>query len=445
MSLDDEIKRIRDAEELLRRAADPLGALDDQLATINNLSRLAGMDNTSARILAGAMDSTMANVLSGAMDSTSARILSGALDPRLKLQHDLSAIAGVDTSGMLALTSDFDRHAKLLAGPMEDYRRLGLLDATSPLRRTLDSAFLAHQKFIDQFRLPEVTELQKLAHGAFATSDLARVLGGTFASYENSIASAMRSMNTPWLLRDEVTRSARAFAELQTIGHALGSIAPFDADLATSLRGALGDWRDVTVLPTTIFDNVLARDEYYVDLGFDQSLTDFTAEAFDETSKLAGLATDRADDEPEDDEEYGLLRTNRAHHLLMRFERDIREAINILMTAEFGESWIERQTPGEMADEWKKKKIKAMEKGEPDQPLVAYADFTDYIKIIERADNWSRIFKAVFSRKSDVQESFVRLFPIRICTMHSRIITLEDELLMKVETLRVRKAFGRPS
>jgi hypothetical protein len=433
MGLDDELKRMRDAEESLRRAVSPMGAFDDQLVKIDNLNRFAGLDDASARILAGAMD------------STTARILSGAVDERFKLQHGLSAIAALDTSGMLALTKDFDRHTQLLAGPMEDYRRLGLLDATSPLRESLDAAFLAHQQFMGQFRLPEVTELQKLAHGAFATSDIARLLGGTFGSYEHSIASAMRSMNTPWLLRDDVTQSARAFAELQTIGHALGSIAPFNADLATSLRAALGDWRDVTVLPTTIFENVVTRNEYYVGLGFDRSLTDFTAEAFDETSKLAGLGTDRADEEPEDDEEYGLLRTNRAHFQLMRFERDIREAINTLMIAEFGESWIECQTPGEMADEWKKKKSKALEKGEAEQPLVAYADFTDYIKIIERADNWNRIFKAVFSRKSDVQESFVRLFPIRICTMHSRIITLEDELLMKVETLRVRKAFGRPS
>jgi hypothetical protein len=129
----------------------------------------------------------------------------------------------------------------------------------------------------------------------------------------------------------------------------------------------------------------------------------------------------------------------------MRFERDIRDAINTLMSAEFGESWIERQTPGDMADKWKEKKAKAMKQRETEQPLIAYADFSDYLPIIERGDNWSRIFKTVFNRKSDVQESFVRLFPIRICTMHARIITQEDELLMKVETRRVRKAFGRLS
>jgi hypothetical protein len=40
-----------------------------------------------------------------------------------------------------------------------------------------------------------------------------------------------------------------------------------------------------------------------------------------------------------------------------------------------------------------------------EQPLIAYADFSDYLPIIERGDNWNRIFKAVFNRRTDVQQS----------------------------------------
>src|ERR1035438_4435902 len=72
------------------------------------------------------------------------------------------------------------------AGPMEDYRRLGLLDTTSPLRDSMDAALFAHQKFADQFRLPEVTELQKLAYGDFALNDLVGRFGGGTGSYKNS-------------------------------------------------------------------------------------------------------------------------------------------------------------------------------------------------------------------------------------------------------------------
>ena len=60
--------------------------------------------------------------------------------------------------------------------------------------------------------------------------------------------------------------------------------------------------------------------------------------------------------------------------------------------------------------------------------------------IIEQGDNWKGAFKSVFRRPEDVRESFQRLYPVRIVTMHSRIVTLEDELLLMVETSRVLKA-----
>jgi hypothetical protein len=49
----------------------------------------------------------------------------------------------------------------------------------------------------------------------------------------------------------------------------------------------------------------------------------------------------------------------------------------------------------------------------------------------------------VFVRKEDVQESFMRLFPVRICTMHARIILLDDELLLRLETCRILRAITR--
>ena len=112
------------------------------------------------------------------------------------------------------------------------------------------------------------------------------------------------------------------------------------------------------------------------------------------------------------------------------------------MKAEFGDDWLLRQLPGGMLESWEQKKASAIEKNEQEQPLIAYADFTDYIKIIERRDNWTRVFKAIFKRQSDVQESFFRLFPVRICTMHARLITLDDELLLQVETRRLSRAFS---
>ncbi len=52
------------------------------------------------------------------------------------------------------------------------------------------------------------------------------------------------------------------------------------------------------------------------------------------------------------------------------------------------------------------------------------------------------VFKPIFKRPMLVQESFQRLYPIRMCTMHARLITQDDELYLYVETKRILKAIG---
>lgn len=46
-------------------------------------------------------------------------------------------------------------------------------------------------------------------------------------------------------------------------------------------------------------------------------------------------------------------------------------------------------------------------------------------------------------RTKDIRESLQRLFPVRIATMHARLTTRDDELLLLVEPKRVLKAIGR--
>ncbi|WP_188527381.1 hypothetical protein [Sinisalibacter lacisalsi] len=52
------------------------------------------------------------------------------------------------------------------------------------------------------------------------------------------------------------------------------------------------------------------------------------------------------------------------------------------------------------------------------------------------------MFEPVFRRPTFVQESFQRLYPIRICTMHARMITQDDEIYLYVEIKRVLSAIG---
>jgi hypothetical protein len=73
------------------------------------------------------------------------------------------------------------------------------------------------------------------------------------------------------------------------------------------------------------------------------------------------------------------------------------------------------------------------------RPLIAYADFTDYALVICGGDNWREVFHRFFQRPENVRESFQRLYPIRVDTMHARPITHDDELLVDVETRRLTK------
>ncbi len=84
----------------------------------------------------------------------------------------------------------------------------------------------------------------------------------------------------------------------------------------------------------------------------------------------------------------------------------------------------------------------ALEDREPERRLIAYADFTDYVRMIVRKDNWEQIFRPFFRRKALVQESLQRLCPIRVCAMHARVITQDDELFLMAETVRLLKAMG---
>ena len=103
--------------------------------------------------------------------------------------------------------------------------------------------------------------------------------------------------------------------------------------------------------------------------------------------------------------------------LLRHFEVALRQFIERVMKGTFGSAWMKQRLPSAMRDSWIEKKDKAVGAGNPEFPLIDYADFTDYKVIIERRDNWDAVFKAVFGRIEDVRESFQRLFHVRIAIM----------------------------
>jgi hypothetical protein len=121
-----------------------------------------------------------------------------------------------------------------------------------------------------------------------------------------------------------------------------------------------------------------------------------------------------------------------SYDLLTDFERGLRDFIHQKMFDTFGSKWEKSRLPGEMYKRWREKAIRA---GESAGPLIDYADFSDYVDIITRKDNWKQLFKSYFGRPQLVQESLYRLQPIRVCTMHSRILSQDMWLVLQTETL----------
>lgn len=355
-------------------------------------------------------------------------------------------------SGVQRLIEDAQRQQDLIraaAGPIEELRQSGALDSVA----RLGTEFQQMQDMVAQaqshFRLPEIAETARLLR-EFETSGTARLIE-QMRREQSTIQQAMEAMRTPWLDMENRLASITGFVEMQGIGQALRTMPAFDTKLADMLRIDLGDWREKITWPEAIFTDALARTEFYGVRGLDPDLTNFPALAFDQSITIAGIKRRPPpliapyDYEPkgeEDEEEAGLARTNDAHDRLQRFESQMRKFIDAQMTAAFGENWIRQKVHGDTRRQWQEKKQKAMDSGEPERPLIAYADFTDYETIIVRNDNWQAVFEPVFGRKTLVQESLQRLYPVRVCTMHARIITQDDELYLHAETTRLLKAIG---
>ena len=341
------------------------------------------------------------------------------------------------------------RSVNTLLAAIDSYEGL-LKSFTTTLQLTeVSRQFQATMAAIDeQFILPDFA----VAVRQFESTEIL----GTVERYGTRISDiqrAMNSMHTPWLNKLDEPGSIAGFARLQGIGHALSTMPAFGSQLTASLRVDLGDWRKKISWPTEIFDDLFARTSFYTEHGLNPALTGFPNSAFNEIITTTGLRGTPApvaigyDFDPaaeEAEEELAFQRTNDAHDLLQRFETEVRKFIDERMKAVFGTDWVTQRVPGGMREEWIQKREAARKNGERERPLIVYSDFTDYEQVITRKDNWEKVFKQPFRSKLSIQESFRRLYPIRICTMHSRPITHEDELYLVVETKRIRGAMGWP-
>ena len=326
-------------------------------------------------------------------------------------------------------------------GFLQDYRIASQIETALKSYNTItgmSELFALEQSFM----LPNITQAIEMTRKI--QGDQFSLIARFHEEWMSSLENTITNMRNPWLDITNQMQSIRGLAGLHGIGSALNSLPPFDPLLTDMLRGDLGDWQDRIDWPTDIGTDALARMAFYENRGLNPTLTTFPYRAFEEiiedvelTEPDTPLVNEYQGSVNMPSGELGFERTNKAHDRIQRFETRLRNFIDARMTDVIGPDWIKHQVPGDMRQKWMDKRKRALSNGEQEWPLIAYADFSDYNQIITRNDNWRECFKDIFGHKASVQESFQRLHPIRLATMHSRVITQDDELLLYVETKRL--------
>lgn len=245
----------------------------------------------------------------------------------------------------------------------------------------------------------------------------------------------------------EIAKAEHAIAglvKLQTIGDLVRQPDSYSPGMVEAMRDELGDWRDPVQF--SVDQAVLSREETYRDHGFDDELVEGEDESFVEIVDTTGIRQPAMILE----DIFGTFApvpligklpdgdlSRQAYNWLFVLECGIRRLIAHVMEETFGPGWPRHRLPNGMYDTWLDKQQKAVKAGRRKDPLIDYADFTDYQKIIERRDNWNEVFSALWHRQEDVRESLQRLYWVRIETMHSRALLRQDILTVYIEGQRL--------
>jgi len=117
------------------------------------------------------------------------------------------------------------------------------------------------------------------------------------------------------------------------------------------------------------------------------------------------------------------------HILLDDLETAIRKCIKSNMEKASKNWWIERIPP-----DVRQKADERRNKDEIKRDPIQYLDFTDYVKIITRRDNWREIFQVIFKDQDISVAKLKELEPIRNAVRHTRKLTTEQRDKLKVHS-----------
>lgn len=301
----------------------------------------------------------------------------------------------------------------------------------------------------EPLKLPSAIEVNFGLGQLGAVSALASSLD---VDYVGRLKAEVNGLSKPWVEATTAFASIQAFSELQGIGIAVRSLPAFGGVLTDALRIDLGDWRTAPTYDPRKILEPLARTELYVAQGLNRDLSAAGDEAIAAGFKVAGLAVDYltspsleqfVPSDASQAERAARRRMGMCFDILWKLERELRDYIDRLMTAQYGKNWPKQRLAPAMLADWKEKAEKLKAQGRPVERLIEAADFTDYVQIICRSDDFRLLFVAGFqSEVGSVRESFNRLMPLRLATMHARVVTKQDLLYLVSESTRLFSAMG---
>lgn len=281
-------------------------------------------------------------------------------------------------------------------------------------------------------------------------------LRGLSVSVQDAITNIGAGVSAPWIDKSWVDESISAMSNLAVLGHAV-RFAPFEMPTTRIVQSTLGIWDGS--LTAHQMEDMERRNLLYAEWGFDQSILAIPEPAFGQALYSVGLLHSHVAQAPEESAEDELLencdeyinrkRRNSAYALLEELEQTLRFFIGQQMRLNFGSCWEQTQTPQAkdgkcLASLWEEKKQKAVAHGRPiNEPLIDYADFTDYKAVMIRKDNWDKVFSKTFKNKHHLEFAFDQMFPIRLDIAHSRPITKGSFLIFVAHAKHILSAMRK--
>ena len=133
--------------------------------------------------------------------------------------------------------------------------------------------------------------------------------------------------------------------------------------------------------------------------------------------------------------------------LLKDFESELRLFIQSCLEETVGRKWWKHAVPLDVREKCKERKEKRERlpwMDEEDYPLIFYADFSDYFKIITRRDNWRKIFSKIFVDEAWIKTKLLlELAPIRNNIAHNRELKPKSVEKLKSSTEEVLRCIRK--